>query len=291
MNYKDSSTTALPPDYLEFNQVIQSFNRAAHHYSAHAHLQKKIGEDLIQRLHYLTIKPLQIADIGCGSGHLLPLLQQFYPTAQIYGIDVAPQMLQIAQQTHPTAQFICAEATQLPVATHSIDLIISNLMLQWCNDIHAVFTEFVRVLKPEGTLLFSTFGPDTLQELRLSWAKVDNYNHINYFIDMHNIGDSLLQAGLRSPVMDTERLVLTYPDGMRLMRDLKMIGAHNVTVGRPQGLTGKGKLQAILAHYETFRTKQNLLPATYEVIYGYALGNYPVETELSIVSLENLHRL
>lgn len=282
--------TALPPDYLEFNQVIQSFNQAAIHYQRHAHLQKKIGEDLVQRLQYLTIKPPQIADIGCGTGHLLPLLHQFYPTAQIYGIDVASQMLQVAQQTYPAGYFITADATQLPLATHSVDLIISNLMLQWCNDIEAVFAEFARVLTPEGTLLFSTFGPDTLQELRASWATVDNANHINYFIDMHHIGDALLNAGLRAPVVDTDRLVLTYTDGMHLMRELKMIGAHNVTLGRPRGLMGKGKLRELLAHYDTFRTAQNLLPATYEVVYGYALGQQPVTTDINVISIENLQR-
>jgi malonyl-CoA O-methyltransferase len=148
-------------------------------------------------------------------------------------------------------------------------MIFSNLSLQWCNDLGQVLSEFCRVLKPGGLLMFSTFGPDTLKELRESWSKVDQYSHVNAFMDMHDIGDALVRARFANPVMDVERYMLTYPDLDKLMRDLKNIGAHNVMAGRPHGLTGKGRLRRLIAAYEAYR-KEGILPASYEIVYGHA---------------------
>jgi malonyl-CoA O-methyltransferase len=117
--------------------------------------------------------------------------------------------------------------------------------------------------------MFSTLGPDTLIELRRSWSAVDGFNHVNAFVDMHDIGDALLRARLTDPVMDAERITLTYQDVFGLMRDLKTLGAHNVSHGRARGLTGKGRLGAMKAAYEGFR-RDGVLPATYEVVYGHA---------------------
>jgi malonyl-CoA O-methyltransferase len=160
---------------------------------------------------------------------------------------------------------------QLPLADNSVDLLVSNLMLQWCNDLPTVFREWVRVLKPQGALLFSTFGPDTLKELRDSWMQVDTASHVNLFIDMHDIGDMLWQSGFINPVMDVDWTTRWHIEVMTLVRELKALGAHNITAGRPQGLTGKGKWQAMTQAYEEHRQSTGL-PATYEVIYGYAMG-------------------
>jgi len=147
--------------------------------------------------------------------------------------------------------------------------VFSNLMLQWCQDPDAVFGECRRVLKPGGLLTFTTFGPDTLVELRRAWAAADSRTHVNRFIDMHDLGDALVRSGLAEPVMDVERFTLTYAEVRDLMRDLKDIGAHNANAGRPRGLTGKGTLARMTAAYEAFR-KDGRLPATYEVVYGQA---------------------
>jgi malonyl-CoA O-methyltransferase len=135
-----------------------------------------------------------------------------------------------------------------------------------------VFAELRRVLKPNGVLLFSSFGPDTLRELRNAWAVVDQHTHVNRFIDMHDLGDAMMRAGLAEPVLDIERFTLTYADAMTLMRELKAIGAHNVTAGRRHGLTGRTALKQMLAAYETQR-RDGSLPASYEVVYGQAWGN------------------
>jgi malonyl-CoA O-methyltransferase len=163
---------------------------------------------------------------------------------------------------------VCADAAQLPFADGSVDLILSNLMLQWC-DPDRVFAEFRRVLCPQGLLCFTTLGPDTLCELRSAWATVDSHTHVNQFIDMHDIGDALVRAGFASPVLDVERYTLTYLDVQKVAADLKDTGAHNSTAGRPRGLTGRGRFAALQAAYEAFR-RDGRLPATYEVVFAHA---------------------
>ena len=117
---------------------------------------------------------------------------------------------------------------------------------------------------------FSTFGPDTLLELRNSWATVDDTVHVHTSLDMHDVGDHLVRAQFSDPVLDVEYFTLTYPDVYRLMQELKAIGAHNLAEGRRLQLTGKHRLQKFISAYETYRTKDNVLPATYEVIFGHA---------------------
>ena len=163
---------------------------------------------------------------------------------------------------------LCADAERLPLANGSADLVISNLMLQWC-DPDAVFAEFRRVLAPQGLLTFSTFGPDTLRELRRAWAEVDSHTHVHQFIDMHDIGDALVRGGFASPVLDVERYTLTYPDVRRVAADLKATGAHNATMGRARGLTGRRQFAAVETAYEALR-EDGRLPATYEVVFAHA---------------------
>jgi len=163
---------------------------------------------------------------------------------------------------------VCADAVRLPFADGSIELILSNLMLQWC-DPDAVFAEFRRVLAPHGLLSFTTLGPDTLRELRTAWGEVDTRSHVNQFIDMHDLGDALVRGGFAAPVLDVERYTLTYLDLRRVAADLKATGAHNATKGRPKGLTGRAQFAAVQSAYEPFR-QDGRLPATYEVVFGHA---------------------
>jgi malonyl-CoA O-methyltransferase len=160
---------------------------------------------------------------------------------------------------------------RLPFADASVDVVVSSLMLQWCDPPDRAFAEVRRVLKPGGLFAFSTFGPDTLKELRSAWAEADGYNHVNHFIDMHDVGDALVRAGLMEPVLDVDRMQLTYPDALALMRDLKAIGAHNVTAGRPRALVGRSRLRRMQNAYEAFR-RDGRLPASYEVVYGMTWG-------------------
>jgi len=273
---------SLPPEYLDIHLVAQSFDRVAPTYEQWARVQKTVEDDLLERLDWIKMEPQQILDVGAGIGRLSDALSNKYHQAQVYAIDISIKMLQTVPQSLPSSRFsnqhrVCADAAYLPIADESIDLLVSNLMLQWCNDIHAVFAEFARVLKPDGALFFTTFGPDTLSELRQCWAKVDNARHVNLFADMHDLGDALLPAGLKNPVMDVDWLQFTYSDAKQLMKELKAIGAHNLTAGRPRSLMGKNKFKAMLAAYEQYRSPEGGLPATYEVIYGHALGKQSIE--------------
>jgi malonyl-CoA O-methyltransferase len=171
---------------------------------------------------------------------------------------------------------LCAEPEALTLADTRFDLIFSNLALPWTLDLDRTLAEFRRLLKPGGALLFSTLGPDTLLELRRSWAAAgDGCNHVNAFLDMHDIGDALLRARLAEPVMDVERLTLTYREVDSLAHDLGRLGVRNVTLGRPAGLTGKGRWRAMRDAYEQYRRPDGLLPVSCEVVYGHAWGPLP----------------
>jgi len=270
---------------LDKHLVRGAFDQAAERYNEVAVLQREIGQRMLERLGLIRIEPQRILDAGAGTGYFCSSLSQSYPQSSIVALDVSRAMLKYALR-HTSSNspwrwlpyfnkkfskqvFVCGDIEQLPLVENSVDMIFSNLTLQWCNDIDRVFDEFWRILRPGGLLMFSTFGPDTLKELRECWRSIDSFTHVNAFIDMHDIGDALLRHRFREPVMDVENFMLTYKDIKTLMHDLKMIGAHNVTTGRRKTLTAKGHIKALVECYERYR-QDGLLPATYEVVYGHA---------------------
>ena len=259
---------------LDKQRVRTSFQRAAENYDQVAVLQLEVGQRMLERLELIRISPSVLVDVGAGTGALTAQLVKRYKKAHVVALDLAPKMLLQARKRKGwfcKQSFVCGDAECLPLATHSIDMIFSNLTLQWCNTLDAAFAEFQRVLKPGGLLLFSTFGPDTLKELRSSWRAADAHTHVNAFLDMHDIGDALVRAGFADPVMDVERLTLTYSTVFQLMSDLKTLGAHNATAGRATSLTGKGRVKKMQDAYELLRCG-GVLPASYEVVYGHAWG-------------------
>jgi malonyl-CoA O-methyltransferase len=259
---------------LDPRAVRNSFDRASSAYEAAAVLQASVADELLSRLDAFAFRPGVVLDLGAGPGRATALLKRKYRHGLVIALDIAPGMLQQAKQHQrlfQRFQRVCADANRLPFADASVDVIFSSLMLQWCHPDWA-FAEVRRVLKPEGFFAFSTFGPDTLKELRASWAAVDDYHHVHQFMDMHDVGDALVRAGLMEPVLDVEHVRLTYSSALDLMRDLKTIGAHNVTAGRARGLTGKSRLQQMQSAYEALRI-DGRLPATYEIVYGAAWGS------------------
>ncbi len=278
---------------LDLKLVRRAFGRAAAGYEAVAVLQHEVESLLLERLEILATPPAEllsearargmatpfksspqsILDVGCGTGRASAALRKRYPKAEIIALDLALPMLQQARRRAgwwKPFRRVCADARALPLADQSVDLIFSNLCLQWIENLGGVFNEFRRVLRPGGWLMFSSFGPDTLTELRQSWAAADQGAHVNVFLDMHDVGDAMLAAGFRDPMLDVERYTLTYRDARQLMRELKAIGAGNAAAERQRGLTGKSRLQRMLAHYESFRSDEGLLPASYEVIFAQA---------------------
>ena len=262
------------PFHLDRARLRAAFERASGGYEAAASLQARVAAELLERLELLRFSPGAVLDLGSGTGRVTRELKRRYPRARVIALDIAPGMLREARRhQRPWRRFdrVCGDALRLPLRDGSIDLIFSNLMLQWCEPLAAALSEARRVLAPGGFLSFSTFGPATLYELRTAWAEADGYNHVNHFPDMHEVGDGLVRAGLMEPVLDADRFEVGYPDVLTLMRDLKAIGAHNVTAGRPRALAGRERLTRVQRAYEAFRRDEGL-PATYEVIYGASWG-------------------
>lgn len=269
--------SATDPATLDKRHVWRSFARAARSYEGAAVLQQEMAARLLGNLEFMRLAPARAVDIGTGTGFCLRGLAQRYPHAQLYGLDLAVPLLQLARRRlswrarlpwRQVPRFVAGDAERLPFVSASMDLIVSNATLQWCTPA-AVFAECLRVLRPGGLLLFSSFGPDTLQELRAAWAAVDADAHVHRFVDMHDLGDALVGAGFADPVMESERLTLTYADVPAALHDLKAIGAHNAAATRARGLTGKGRFQAFVRAYEGF-ARDGKIPATYEAVYGHA---------------------
>jgi malonyl-CoA O-methyltransferase len=281
---------------LDRARVRRNFTRAAISYEHHDALQREVQADLIGRLDFYLQTPERVLDVGAGTGRGTALLKKRYPKAQVIAIDLAQPMLHAARRhqrlLHPF-QRVCAEATTLPLPDRSVDVLHSNLCFQWIDDLPALFGECVRVLKPGGLLAFSSFGPDTLKELRAAWAAVDERSHVGRFLDMHDVGDAMINAGLRDPVLDVARYTLTYSDPRLLLKDLKGLGATHADRARERQLTGKSGFRAMLAAYETMRV-DGRIPATWEVVTAHAWGPPPgqarrtPEGEIATFSLNSL---
>ncbi|HED34419.1 MAG TPA: malonyl-[acyl-carrier protein] O-methyltransferase BioC [Gammaproteobacteria bacterium] len=269
----------------EKQRIQRHFDAKAMQYESSAVLQRQVGEELLQRLDLTCLNPSVILDAGCGTGWGTQGLLKKYKKAKLISLDLSPEML---RQTKAKGgwlrkpELLCADAEDIPLQDESVDLVFSNLMLQWC-DYKKVFSEFKRVLKPDGLLMFSTFGPDTLKELRNSWAQVDDHAHVNEFSDMHDLGDELIHAGLAEPVMDMDVMQLTYKNVMSVMTDLKAIGANTPLKKHPhvtaQGLVTPAKLKRVIESYEQYRV-QGVVPASYEVVYGHAWKTPPRATKM-----------
>ena len=257
---------------FDSQQVRRAFGRAATSYEAHAALQDEVQRRLQERLDDLSLGPQRVLDVGSGTARGTAALRKRFPQAQTIALDLAMPMLRAARRhrswLRPFAR-VCADAESLPLAENSIDLLYSSLCLQWCGQLDAVFDEFRRVLRADGVVLFSTFGPQTLIELRTAFAEVDQTPHVSRFLDIHQIGDALLAAGFRDPVLERDVFTLTYADVLGLMRELRAIGATNADTGRARGLTGKAHLQRVIEAYEVNR-HEGRVPATDEVVYALA---------------------
>ncbi len=256
---------------IDSRAARHAFERASAAYDDFAELQSEVRRELFTRLELTSIEPRLILDAGAGTAHASRTLKRRYPRARVIAVDYALGMLRhAAAQRAWLRPFdrVCANACALPFAEASVDLILSNFLIHWC-DPGALFREFRRVLTPHGLLTFTSLGPDTLRELRDAWATVDAGRRVHRFVDMHDLGDELVRSGFAAPVLDVERYSLQYKSVAALLAELQGAGAHNASVGRPKGLTGKKKFAALAQAYEGHR-RQGRLPATFEVIFGQA---------------------
>ena len=264
--------------------VATGFDRAAARYDAAARLQEDVRRELLGRLGYFRLAPNVVLDLGAGTGGATVALRRRYRRARILALDIAPGMLRAARRRRspwpwrwpwpwPWRRFdgLCADAHALPLRDASVDLVFSNLMLQWSDRPDRVFAECARVLRPGGLLLFSSFGPDTLVELRESWAAVDAAPRVSLFADLPDLAAALQHARFSEPVLDADRVVRHYPEVRALMDELRAIGARNAAATRTRGLTGPRTLARMIERYEARRLPQGI-PATWEVFYGAAFA-------------------
>ncbi|MEC5387341.1 methyltransferase domain-containing protein [Uliginosibacterium sp. H3] len=279
---------SIPTDFqLDRQLVRQHFNDSAATADKADFLAREVSRRMAERLDYIRVSPTRILDLGCGTGRDLPGFAERYPQAERIGIDFARSLLASGQQyggflqrlfsRSKAPQLLCADAEALPLQRASVQMVWSNLMLNWFHEPMPALREMHRVLAVDGLLMFSTLGPDTLRELRAALPTTGG-ERVHRFIDMHDLGDCLLNAGFSEPVMDMEVITLTYTDLDGLLGELQQAGASNASGARPRGLTGKGNWQRARQAYDRLRT-EGRLPATFEIVYGHAWKTAPKKLE------------
>lgn len=257
---------------FDYNALKQGFNKTAKTYDRHAKMTATVNDHLLERIKSLNLNPERILDIGAGTGSLSRALLKLYPKARIYCIDLSEKRLIFAKGKRKwfrKQHYVTADMHAIPFKNESFDLVVSNLTWYWAEHLHQAIYEAKRVLKIDGKLLFSTLGPDTLRELRASFAAASEEPHINTFFDMHDIGDALLKAGFGDPVMDVEYFTHTVKTVAALFKELRATGELNYQALRSRGMMGPEILKKATAHYEQFR-EDKLLPVTTEAVFGYA---------------------
>lgn len=267
----------MSPTRYNLTHIARCFNQAAPHYDRHALIQQEVGKRLLTRLDCAPFSPRTILDIGSGTGLLTQALCQRFPNSTVIGVDLAYNMLHQALRfpSHAATSnlfYLCGNMQRLPFKDQSFDLIFSNFTFQWASDLPAVFAECKRLLSPTGQLFFTTLGPDTLCELRQSFAEVDHYQHIHPFYDLHDIGDMLFNGAFQDPVVDKENITLCYDNVLSLLQDLKGVGSSNYSSLKNPGCMTASQLKKLQMAYEQYKDPAHFYPATYEIIYGHALS-------------------
>lgn len=279
---QSSSKMSAPIDLARVRQLFGDPARVAES----NFLRREVASRMHERLALVKIAPERVLDAGCGAGEDLALLQKSYPAAQIIGVDASAAMLQAAKGPAPAARplnqllsrlmpaktgvdLLSGDFGNLPLGPNSVDLVWSNLALHWHPQPDTAFAEWRRVLRVEGLLMFSNFGPDTFKELRTAFAAMDETPHALPFVDMHDFGDQLVEAGFSTPVMDMEQITVTYNTAEALLADVRALGGNPLATRR-RGLIGRDAWNKLLAALEAQRRPDGKLGLTFEVIYGHA---------------------
>jgi malonyl-CoA O-methyltransferase len=259
---------ALP----EKHAARRAFDRARD-FDAACFVHDEARARLLGRLDLLRVDPKLVVDVGCATGRGANALAARYPAAQVLAVDSSFAMLRAAAaNAAPFVAVLGGDADALPMRAQCADLVLASLVLPWCRP-ERVFAEAARVLVEGGALLFATLGPDSLREVREAFATVDQRIHVHAAFDMHDIGDLAMAAGLAEPVLDVDRLEVTYADVAGLARDLRAAGAVNVALGRRRSLTGRRRWGRFVERLP--RRPDGRLAMTVELILGQAWGRGP----------------
>jgi malonyl-CoA O-methyltransferase len=251
--------------------VKRRFDRAAETFDDADFLHRVTRKGLLSRLAPMTVDVQTVVDLGCATGSALRALRKRFRGATLIAFDMSQSMLQRAQgrlSWPAKVRAVQGDARALPFAESSIDVMFANLLLPWIDDPETVFREIARVLRKGGLFAFATLGPDSLLELRRAWESVDTAPHVRQFPDMHDVGDALVRSGLRDPVLDVDRLSVSYPDGRALLRDLSAAGARNSLRYRHRGLLGRGRYDRLHQVLLASRTEEALY-LQFELVYGH----------------------
>jgi malonyl-CoA O-methyltransferase len=273
---------------LNRNDVRRRFDSAAAQFDSVDFVHTTTRNGLLDRLAPMLIEPRTILDLGAATGTATRLLARRYRRARIIAIDLSRNMLEQTRKKQAwfsRTSIVQADATALPLADHSVDFVFANLLLPWVGSPAATFSEVSRVLVKDGLFAFTTLGPDSLSEIRAAWRSLDSGAHVNQFPDMHNIGDAAVQAGLRDPVLDVDRLIVTYKDAGSLFRDLTAMGGRNSLSQRDRSLASAKRFEAMTAALDGLREK-SLLTLELELLFGHCWGSGPrsVDGEIRVAA-------
>ena len=262
------------------------FDRVAGRYDEYAALEREVGSRLMDRLAFQRREPARIIDLGSGTGYFCAALKRRFRKAEVIGLDSSAAMSRKLSKRsnffHPL-RAVSADLSLLPIAGSSVDLVYSNLSLQWCPDFRLLSEEFRRILRPGGLLLFSNLGPGSLKEFRSAGGQGDHPCPVRQFVDMHEIGDALLAAGFSAPVMDSEHITTEYRQFDTLLTELEMTGASTHFGDWENQAREEGQLAVA---YRAMR-RNGAYPVTWEIVYGAAFGpeeGQPVKTRAGDVA-------
>lgn len=269
---------------FDSRQIRRAFGRAAPGYAQASHIQQEIESRLLESLELYPARhneaaPGCVADVGCGPARAAAALRTRWPKAEILALDAALPMLHAAHENtrgqwlrRRPVQRIQADLRTLPLASGVVDVLFCNLALQWVEDLPAAFAEFRRVMRPGGLLLLSTFGSDTLAELRDAFAQVDAFPHVSPFTAIAPLGDALMAAGFRDAVLDRDILIDYHPNFAALLHSLKATGATNALHTRRPTLSGRQRFAAAEALYPH---DADGYPLRWEALYAHAWAPPP----------------
>lgn len=271
---------------LNTSDVRRRFDQASTTFDNADFVHAVTRDGLFARLDGVVIDASLVIDLGCATGAATRQLSKRFRQARILGVDLSGNMLErcgARRRWFSKASYIQADARALPLADQSVDVVFSNLLLPWIDDLVVVAVEVSRVLREGGLFVFSTLGPDSLLEIRRAWAGINEHQHVNRFLDMHDIGDALVQSGLRDPVLDVDRQTVTYDDTNALFQDLSAVGARNSLAGRQQSLSGKDAFERMRRELER-DSGASKIRLDLELVYGHCWGSgtHPGQSDVRI---------